>query len=69
VFEPFTRVEGRNVAGAGIGLSVVRELVLAHGGRVWIEDSPRGGARVVVALPAAPAPQREPPAERLVTSP
>ena len=69
VFEPFTRVEGRNVAGAGIGLSVVRELVLAHGGRVWIEDSPRGGARVVVALPAAPAPQREPPAERLVTTP
>ena len=69
VFEPFTRVEGRNVAGAGIGLSVVRELVLAHGGRVWIEDSPRGGARVVVALPAAPAPRREPPAERLVTTP
>lgn len=69
VFEPFTRVEGRNVAGAGIGLSVVRELVLAHGGRVWIEDSPRGGARVVVALPAAPAPRPEPPAERLVTTP
>jgi signal transduction histidine kinase len=71
VFEPFTRVEGRKVAGAGIGLSVVRELVLAHGGRVWIEDSPRGGARVVVALPAAPptAPHRVAPAERLVATP
>lgn len=69
VFEPFTRVEGRSVAGAGIGLSVVRELVLAHGGRVWIEDSARGGARVVVALPAASAPQRTPTAERLVTTP
>ena len=66
VFEPFTRVEGRNVAGAGIGLSVVRDLVLAHGGRVWIEDAPRGGARVIVALPAAPAAPQAPPAEALV---
>ena len=69
VFEPFTRVEGRKVAGAGIGLSVVRELVTAHGGRVWIEDSPRGGARVAVALPAAAAPHRAAPPSRLVTTP
>lgn len=68
VFEPFTRVEGRKVAGAGIGLSVVRELVLAHGGRVWAEDSPRGGARVVVVLPAAPA-DAAAPGERLVSTP
>jgi signal transduction histidine kinase len=71
VFEPFTRVEGRTAAGAGIGLSVVRELVTAHGGRVWIEDSPRGGARVVIALPASAAPQRAAPTAggRLVTTP
>ena len=69
VFEPFTRIEGRNVAGAGIGLSVVRELVTAHDGRVWIEDAPRGGARVVVSLPAASVPHAAAPAERLVTTP
>lgn len=56
VFEPFARVDGRNVTGAGIGLSVVRELVDAHGGRVWIEDSPLGGARVIVTLPASGRP-------------
>ena len=69
VFEPFTRVEGRTVAGAGIGLSVVRELVVAHGGRAWIEDSARGGARVVVALPAAATPHRPAPSGRLVPTP
>jgi signal transduction histidine kinase len=69
VFDPFTRVEGRHAAGAGIGLSVVRELVVAHGGRVWIEDSPRGGARLIVVLPAATAPHPLVTAERLVTTP
>ena len=59
VFEPFAQVDGRNIAGAGIGLAIVRDLTVAHGGRVWIESSPSGGARAVVALPrdasAAPA--------------
>ena len=68
VFEPFTRVEGRNVTGAGIGLSVVRDLVLAHGGRVWIEESPRGGARVIVALPAVTAIASTASTERLVAT-
>jgi len=54
VFEPFSRIKRTKVAGAGIGLSVVRDLVAAHGGRVWIERSTLGGARFVVALPAAP---------------
>ena len=55
VFEPFVRAEKSKVAGAGIGLSVVRDLVTAHGGRVWIERSPRGGARSIVSVPALPA--------------
>jgi signal transduction histidine kinase len=50
VFQPFARVERAHVAGAGIGLAVVHDLVAAHGGRVWIEDSPRMGARFTVAL-------------------
>ena len=41
------------VAGSGIGLSVVRDVVAQHGGRAWVEDAPSGGARFVVVLPAS----------------
>ncbi len=41
------------IAGSGIGLAVVRELVAAHGGSCWVETAPGGGARVVVELPGA----------------
>lgn len=40
----------RRDAGAGLGLSIARGIVEAHGGRVWIEDGP--GATVAVTLPA-----------------
>ena len=54
VFEPFYRIrDAQNTTGSGIGLSVVRELVALHGGEVWIEDAPDGGARVVVQFPGA----------------
>lgn len=44
----------RRVAGQGIGLAVVRDIAVAYGGRVEIDDSPRlGGARVTVRLPGA----------------
>jgi signal transduction histidine kinase len=36
------------VAGTGIGLTVVRDLVSLHGGRSWVEPGERGGARFVV---------------------
>lgn len=42
-----------DIAGTGIGLAVVSELVAAYGGRVAIEDVPGGGARFVAELPAA----------------
>jgi signal transduction histidine kinase len=41
------------IGGSGIGLAIVRELVLLHGGRVWVEDAPGRGARVVVEFPGA----------------
>jgi signal transduction histidine kinase len=41
------------VAGSGIGLSVVRDLVARHGGSARVEGSSRGGARVVIELPRA----------------
>ena len=55
LFEPFRRgpVErtGR-VPGSGLGLSIVRAIVVAHGGRVSAEPVPGGGLAVVVRLPA-----------------
>jgi signal transduction histidine kinase len=53
IFERYRRLDRdreRAIAGMGIGLSVVRELVAAHGGRVRVESGSRGGARFVVTL-------------------
>jgi signal transduction histidine kinase len=61
VFDPFERLDRRaapKTSGAGIGLAVVRDLVIAHAGRVWIEDAPSGGARISIALRAVDAPER-----------
>jgi two-component system sensor histidine kinase BaeS len=55
VFERFWR--GRNataVAGSGIGLSVVAELVRAHHGTIVVDSRPGQGTRVVVAIAAMP---------------
>jgi signal transduction histidine kinase len=53
VFQPFVRLEHRaqGVAGTGIGMSVVHDLVTAHGGKIWIGEAPAGGAAVSFALP------------------
>lgn len=55
VWEPFVRLAGTNggKGGSGIGLAVVRELVLGHRGRCWIDSSRTGGARVTIELPEA----------------
>jgi len=53
IFERFVRGES-DVPGIGIGLAIVKGLVEAQGGRVWVEDNPDGpGARFGVTLPAA----------------
>ncbi len=52
IFEEFVRVPGQdNVAGAGLGLAIVRRLVLAMGGRVWAESTPGSGSTFSVELP------------------
>jgi two-component system sensor histidine kinase KdpD len=50
VFEPFVRRNGHQ-PGAGLGLSIVRAIVAAHGGEVRIETAPGGGACVIFTLP------------------
>ena len=54
VFERFFRVDpSRESGGAGLGLSIAKALVEAHGGRIWAENRPEGGACFVFTLPPA----------------
>jgi signal transduction histidine kinase len=55
VFEPFYRgpvAERNDAPGSGLGLSLVRHVVRAHGGSVRVEPRAGGGAALVVELPA-----------------
>jgi two-component system sensor histidine kinase BaeS len=57
VFDRFYRADtarDRSSGTSGLGLSIVRALVVAQGGAVGAEDVPGGGARVWIELPAAP---------------
>jgi signal transduction histidine kinase len=52
VFERFARGGASEAKpGTGLGLALVVEHVRLHDGRVWVEDSPDGGARFVFQLP------------------
>jgi signal transduction histidine kinase len=55
VFDRFwTARRDSRVRGTGMGLAIVRGIVEAHGGRVWVERNARGGATFKLRLPAAP---------------
>lgn len=54
VFDPFYRIEvsrSRETGGTGLGLTVARTLILAHGGDIRLGDRPGGGLRVEVTIP------------------
>ncbi|MFI5839265.1 ATP-binding protein [Catenuloplanes sp. NPDC051500] len=54
VFDRFYRADSaRAMPGSGLGLSIVQRVVLAHGGRVTVARSARGGALLRVDIPAA----------------
>jgi PAS domain S-box-containing protein len=57
IFEPFFQSDaGRSKVGStGLGLAICREIVSSHGGRIWVDDHPDGGAVFVVDLPLAEA--------------
>jgi signal transduction histidine kinase len=53
LFRAFERLHARDeFPGAGVGLAIVRQAAERHGGRVWAEGEPGGGARFYLALPA-----------------
>ena len=52
IFEPFftTKAPGK---GTGLGLSIVHRIVVGHGGRIEVDNGPRGGAVFRILVPAA----------------
>tara|TARA_B100001564_G_C20636713_1_gene670048 strand:- start:133 stop:1440 length:1308 start_codon:yes stop_codon:yes gene_type:complete len=53
-FKPFQRLDdarNQDKGGVGLGLSVARDLVTRYGGEIYLDQSPRGGLRVIIKLP------------------
>ncbi|MFH2010042.1 MAG: HAMP domain-containing sensor histidine kinase [bacterium] len=56
IFDPFYRVESRHrstASGAGLGLAIVRHMVLAHAGQVFVESREGEGSKFTITLPEA----------------
>jgi K+-sensing histidine kinase KdpD len=56
IFDQFYRLraEGQGPVGTGMGLAIVKGIAEAHGGRIWVEATPGGGATFVLRLPVSP---------------
>ena len=57
IFQKFYRAPGsRNDGGIGLGLAICRAIIRAHKGRLWVEESPGGGAAFRFTLPLEHSP-------------
>jgi two-component system sensor kinase FixL len=56
LFQPFATTK---IQGMGVGLSISKTIIEAHGGRIWFQPTPGGGATFVIALPTIPSEEAE----------
>jgi two-component system sensor histidine kinase VicK len=54
LFEPFYRVTESKVKGTGLGLTISKEIVEMHGGKITVESKVGVGSRFTVTLPCSP---------------
>jgi signal transduction histidine kinase len=56
IFEKFYRGKDQRemIPGTGMGLTIAREIVRAHHGRIWVESEPGKGARFSFSIPRTP---------------
>ena len=62
LFSPFGRTSAKSFSGeksTGLGLSICKRIVEAHGGKIWEENRPEGGACFSFTLPLASPDQKE----------
>src|SRR5690606_13457207 len=55
VFKPFVRLDdarNQDASGTGLGLSIARDIARSHGGDITLGDSPMGGLRAIIRVPA-----------------
>lgn len=63
IFRPYVQLDVGPKGGAGLGLAISKDMVQAHGGRMWVDSEPGRGSRFTFSLPVSeagtPRPQRD----------
>lgn len=51
IFEPFTRLVSKEIPGTGMGLTICKQVMKAHGGRIYASKNSEKGAKFIIEVP------------------